>query len=139
MKKIYLVSGGSYSDYMIYGVFDNRELAEKYKNLYDSSDYNVEEMELNPKELDINAGKRAYRVAFNKDEIESIDIQSPDYTHGQYSVFTFLYINVWARDEEHAKKSAADLRIRGLANNLFKMNKYGYEKIGNDYTNNVVK
>lgn len=138
MKKIYLVSAGSYSDYMIYGAFDNRELAEKYKKM--SGDYyDIEEMELNPKELEINSGKTPFRVAFNKDGIETIENNCPDILHGEYSVFTLLYINVWARDDEYAKKSAADLRVRGLANNLFKMNKYGYEKIGNDYTNNVIK
>lgn len=138
MKKIYLVSAGSYSDYMIYGVFDNRELAEKYKKMF--GDYfDVEEMELNPKELEINSGKYPYRVAFIKDGIESIKNHTPDFLHGQYQCCTMLIIWVWARDEEHAKKSAADLRTRGLANNLFKMNKYGYEKIGNDYRNNVIK
>ena len=139
MKKIYLVSAGSYSDYMIYGAFDNRELAEKYKNLHGSEYFSVEEMELNPKELEINSGKTPFQVVFNKEGITSIKNHTPDFLHGQYSVFTLLYITVWARDEEHAKKSAADLRTRGLANNLFKMNKYGYEKIGNDYTNNVIK
>ena len=139
MKKIYLVSGGSYSDYTIYGAFDNRELAEQYKKLFNSNDYGIEEMELNPKEPEINAGKKPYKVSFNNYTIESIEICGPDIIHGMYSCCTWLHIHVWARDEEHAKKVGADLRFRGLANNLFKMTKFGYEKIGGDYTNNVIK
>jgi hypothetical protein len=51
MKKIYVLTSGSYSDYRIHGVYDSEEEICKYfeggKDMVARSDYTVEEFELN--------------------------------------------------------------------------------------------
>jgi hypothetical protein len=125
MKKIYIVTSGTYSDYGINAIFDTKELAKKYISAFDQKymEMNIEEWNLN--EFDFRPGYKAYRVRMNKKgntkEIEWL------YYHSQFSEddngISFTYDNglmnctVFAKDEKHAVKIANEKRIQYLATN----------------------
>lgn len=120
MKKVYIVSSGSYSDYYIEAVFDSREKAEGYIasfGKYDNDFNDIEEYDLNP-EIRIRGreGMFAYVVRLNenfeikncyaKEYVESLaDERKCEYDTIYKGV---LKCHVWARDEKHAIKIAVD-------------------------------
>lgn len=145
MKKIYIVTSGSYSDYGINAVFDSIELAQEYINFYhcdNKNDYNIEVYEVNKNCDYLKEGKKPFIVTFDLESCIKIKQTNPESViHGDFIIYgQIITIYVWATDEEHAIKSAADLKTRGLALNKFKLTKFGFEKTNNNYTdNNILK
>lgn len=144
MKKIYIVTGGSYSDYSIYAVFDTEEMAQEYINLakiannYDF--HRIETWEVNVIEKELKNKKKPFRVTFEINGDAKVNKTTPDIKHGDFTCYILLNIDIWARDEAHAIKSASDLRRIGLAKNKFSVTKYSYQKSNKNYTDcNILK
>lgn len=61
MKKVYVVSSGSYSDYKVEAIFSTKKLAEEFETLVPDLDYNdIEEYEFDPPTADLI--KRGYSI-----------------------------------------------------------------------------
>lgn len=129
MTDVYLVTKGDYSDYGIYGVFSTREKAEQYAHIISGE---VDEWALDDITIPNNiAGKRLYRVfryadgfiQASRNEYVGQPVEDDSVTErpalSWFSPFQsdevryhlahpYLYTKVWARDDDHAKKIAAD-------------------------------
>lgn len=129
MKKIFIVSSGSYSDYHIDGIFDDKELAQKYIDAFEKDSYEemgIEEWDLNPHEKEIRKGCRPYFLRISRDgEVSDIEIEDSSYGFREqddrygFAIDNSLYFHVFAKDEKHAIKSISDKRAYLLANNLW--------------------
>lgn len=125
-KTVYIVTSGSYSDYNIDAVFDDKERAEALARMIEDAE--IEEWPLNPP-FSFNprehAGMLLWRVYYCarwfRDQNEWWAVQSNPLEHqasswepdplgtGYGGVF------VWASDKEHALKIAQDKRAEYLA------------------------
>jgi hypothetical protein len=118
-KKVYVVTHGSYSDYAIDAVFDNKTDADEYAAQINSD---VEEWDLNPEFLYEN-GSRAYNVMINRDGDSEV-------RYGGYGTNRFSYrkgmelgkndfiadFTIRCRgDEKHAVKIANERRLMLIA------------------------
>lgn len=123
MKTIYIVTSGSYSDYSIEEVFDNKELAQKYIDNYLRSSYDepeIEEHTLNPLVRELSTNKKAYALTIDKEG--NTEFKSSSFFNSQESVCfrdwdNKLLISCWANDEQHAIKIANEKRLQLLAAN----------------------
>ena len=116
--KIYVVTDGDYSDYMIHGVFSTLEKAEIFKK-YSKLDY-IEVYELDDMQgIELN-GYFKYDVYMDvdgnseielPDQRESIDRDIKPYGDGKRMVF-----EVKAKNEKHAVKIANEKRVQLIAN-----------------------
>jgi hypothetical protein len=113
MSKLYAVTDGSYSDYHIEGLFDDKAKAEEFAEYYD---YRVEEHDANPEAPEARNGFQ-YRAWFNgdKDQIRLCRISNErDFQRDEWVIETYCpdhdraSTDLFARDEEHARKIAAD-------------------------------
>jgi hypothetical protein len=130
-KKIYVVTSGEYSDYSIEAVFSTKELAGEYVsygekiNLFGYTGAEIEEFDLDisfpkyPKDkahwsitLDLKTGKTIYVMKSNNQLDKNLFYQS---YHNIFTGDELLDIYCWAKDEEHAKKIAFDIRTKVLA------------------------
>ena len=113
--KVYVVTEGDYSDYHIVGVCTSKESAERIRQLA-SSDYHeaqIEEYEAD--RFNVEPTYKYYYVRVLKDGAVEVSvgscIYSPyevyDYRRARGSVTAFV-VDVFAQDEEHAKKIAFD-------------------------------
>ena len=128
MKKVYIITAGSYSDYRIVGVFDSKGLAKKFIEIFDPSHYcEIEEHELNPRLFEMQNGYKSYSLIMDKDGnssgIEQLDGDSYDQDMPTYG-FGFgkgpaylLWHKCFAKDENHAIKITNELRTRLIAEN----------------------
>lgn len=133
MQKIFLVTSGSYSDYNVDAIFSTRELAEEWIKYQKDDDFTIEENELDPtidKEsydniptFSVTIFKNGdilslFRMSqFTKKEFKTV-INGPRY-FGSPNTLT-LDIITRARDEEHARKIAGEIRQDYLRTNKFK-------------------
>ena len=112
--KVYVVTEGDYSDYHIVGVCTSKESAERIRQLA-SSDYHeaqIEEYEADS--FNIEPTYNYYEVIIFK--YGDIHVDTHEYIYDPYIVrdyrnakcATKYSVNVFARDEEHAKKIAFD-------------------------------
>jgi len=122
MNTIYVVTKGSYSDYHIVGVFDNKTLADRvalaYEGRYDRTE--VEEWAVNEITLSqYPSDFLPYSVAVydnGKVYVERTDAGRPneddDPTYWEYDpdndMGGYWSLSVWARDGDHAEKIALD-------------------------------
>lgn len=113
-KKIYIVTSGSYSDYRIEGVFDDKLLCDKFVNRHDLQ---VEDHVLNPCAERIAEGLTHFCVRVGQKTGEIIDVFKQVTTDEMQVVFRVshcirgdarLIVKCWARDEEHAIKIATE-------------------------------
>ena len=124
MKKVYIITAGSYSDYRIVGVFDDKELAKKFIELYDPSHYwGIEDWELNPHAFELQNGYKAYELKMDKDG-NSSDISQlgeegyeKDMPIYRFGAGYLLWHKCFAKDENHAIKITNELRTRLIAEN----------------------
>ena len=65
LKRVYIVTGGEYSDYRIRGVYSSRELADQV--LLDDSYKQVEDWVLDENEAIIRSGQSIYEVIISKE------------------------------------------------------------------------
>ena len=130
MKKIYVVTSGSYSDYGIDAIFDSRELAQSFIDSFDKSrgwtDFNdIEEWELNPNEPELKMNRKAYNLRMNKEgeTQNSVEHSKSTYGHREGLSISFtinsewMNVNCYADDEQHAIKIANEKRTQILALN----------------------
>lgn len=124
MKKIYLVSSGSYSDYHIDAVFDDQGLAQSFIDSFKKDCFgdkmNIEEWELNAGEY--RKGLKPYFIRFKKksSDIDEINIEESSYgfSRGEQmgrDIEGGIYAHVWGKDEKHAIKVANEKRAQFLA------------------------
>jgi hypothetical protein len=116
MKTCYAISSGSYSDYSVIAIFTTRELAEAELPRYEDAD--IEEFPLDPTTPVGNEGLTGYycRERSAKDQSVYGYSESPVTMLRRDDVGLVRRIgldgphciHLWARDEEHAIKVAAE-------------------------------
>lgn len=124
--KVYIVSTGSYSDWMILGIYTTPDKAEKAKADY-GAENDVEEHDVD-KFPQIPAGLRPYNVVMTcaGGLLQQPQQARPLYVDGwkdKWQPWSSLrspetqavIFNLWARDEEHAVKIANDRRAQLIA------------------------
>lgn len=124
--KIYLVTSGQYSDYGVDAVFNSRELAQKFIDVFSHGSYNemrIEERVLNPKEKEIRQGFKPFFVRMTKEGIvKECVIEDSIYgfmgnINHNFDLKDNLYNHVFASSEEHAIKATNELRGMIIAAN----------------------
>lgn len=122
-KKIYVVTSGSYSDYHIDGIFDDKGLAQSFIDSFDIRDswdkMSIEEWDLNGGGY--KKGLKFYFVRFkpNSSDVENVnlDLDPDNEICFGIDIGGGFYIKVWGKDEKHAIKVANEKRAMYLANN----------------------
>ena len=138
MKEIYLVTQGSYSDYGVRGVFEDKDLATEYaaqiSNKYEAARVDTRQIMT---ELIAPIGYRGYTVTMdidgNTDEVENdevgdlnVDNSYPDMefdllgdgdAHGYITTGKYKFIINTDKGTEGAIKIANERRIRMIAEN----------------------
>jgi hypothetical protein len=121
--KIYIITDGWYSDYGITAVFDDKEKAEIFKQIFGSD--NIEEWEVNPIIYNISEGNYLFKVEMDRNG-NVANIYKGETRHFQddpttEAVFTYgnkqILMNVVAKDETHATKIVNENRTRMIAEN----------------------
>jgi hypothetical protein len=135
MKKIYVVTSGSYSDYRIEAVFSTEEKAEDFIKHVEVDELNgIEEYDLNPKTASlVKNGYFMWDVCILKDgtvervnKTESCFKEKTIILHrnrfnsfNDYVTLTFLQVFTWAKTEKHAVKIANEKRIQFIERGEF--------------------
>ncbi len=129
MKKVYVVTSGSYSDYGIDAIFTTMELAQAFIDSFNKdkgyNDFNdIDEWDLDPHEIDLKAHRKAYDLRMNKEgQVTGLENSDSTYGHRNNSSISFTIDKVWmnvycyADNEEHAVKIANEKRTQILALN----------------------
>lgn len=121
-KKMYIITAGEYSDYHICGVYDDKEKAQEYIDVFAKDEYSemmIEDFMLNPYELEISEGMRPYFLRMDREgNVYDIHVRDSSYkfnyddiSHG-FDVNDNLYNHCFARNEEHAVKITSELKFR---------------------------
>jgi hypothetical protein len=125
MNKVYLVTVGDYSDYNVFGVFTDIEIAEKLVDTIGSSS-RLEIYGLNEHANKIEQGLRPYIVGMNSiGNTSYVSIREDGWASTRLSYEHYagrtimLRHNVWARHDEHAVKATNEIRTQLLALNLW--------------------
>ena len=124
MKTIYVCTGGVYSDYDIYGVFDDKKLADAFAEKF-APDCEVEEYPLNMFKEEIESGHDPYFVRMTKcGEAEEVKRCFDGFSYtgkedGQmrFDVSNGMMLHCFARDKTHAIKIANERRAALIAAN----------------------
>jgi len=128
MKTLYVVTSGSYSDYGIDAIFDSKELAQSFIDSFKRGAYSefneIEEWPLNPCDLELKRGRKAFFLRIDKEgNTSKIEWSDSAYGHkyGTDISFTFdkklMNVYCFADDENHAIKIANEKRTQILAIN----------------------
>lgn len=133
MKRVYVVTSGSYSDYGIDAIFDSKELAQQFIDAFggEFTYFNeIEEWSLNPAESELKQGRKPFCVNMNKDGDVELVYRSKDsdeftgYAGGVSITYrrttNTIEVYCFADDEKHAVKIANEKRTQILA-----LNKWG--------------
>lgn len=123
MTIMYVVTAGSYSDYRICGVFDNKPDAELFlaRCFTPNDDADIEEHNLNPIRPEMRAGLSWWHIYLDRDGEHKADWSScpcvpPANTSSELRVLRDGYgWQGWAESLQHAVKIAGEHRIRHLA------------------------
>ncbi len=127
---IYIVTSGSYSGYRIDGIFDDRILAERFKELWKCE--RIEERELNPHAKGLRAGLQPIMIHMRRDGTSTVDaiydsssvyadeltLTFPEYFYPRLpdgSAPGILHGCVFAEDESGAAKIANEKRVALIA------------------------
>lgn len=127
MNKIYIVTYGQHSDYVIDAVFSEKSLAKKYIDSFKKDDYGdrmeIEEWDLDKNSDQLKAGRKPFHVQIKKDG-EILEVSHCDSNFGFNFIFNpygkdndFVNIYCHADNELHAIKIAGEKRTQILANN----------------------
>jgi len=125
MSNVYVVTHGSYSDYIIEAVFSTREKAERFQG---ERECEIEEWELDPEVYDFPPGHQRYCVTMRKDgasEVQkdweptpTLSLSTTASLRRDYiSLRSGVYVSVLcvAKDEQHAVKIANEQRAGLIA------------------------
>lgn len=120
-KTIYVVTSGSYSDYGILAVFDDRALADEFVKRRNEGphyeDAGIEEWELNPSGEALRKGMAHYAVwlkeweAVDIDDIRVTSAELSKPTEYQWTRGKSVQMVVIAKDVEHAAKIGTEKRM----------------------------
>jgi hypothetical protein len=123
-KTIYVVTQGSYSDYGIRAVFDDKALAQKFIEAFGSQSYDqmeIEEWELNPCAPALRKGHVPYFLRMNR-EGEAVEVRAEASAYGfgdggriGFDVNGNMYISLFAKNPQHATKIANEHRAQLIA------------------------
>lgn len=106
--KIYVITQGSYSDYHIIGVTEDRIKAENIQKIFNKAYCGAEIEEYDTEDINIiQPGYKYYCVTSEGDVEEEtyyIDLDKRVYEPPRWSLSTYVF----AKDEEHARKIAQD-------------------------------
>ncbi len=139
--KVYIVTDGCYSDYMIEKVFSNREAAEEYKKWHNISN-NIEEYELHDEPFEKFDGEKAMFIRVQgtvypeavvdlRYEIRPAMIKEGSITRrnglmdykkpGVFTLYTYRYIpaDKWDEEKYKAKFTKALYDLAGIAKAMF--------------------
>jgi len=142
MKKIYILSEGSYSDFHIVGVAEDKETAEMLSEKW-GCDYN--EYKLNSLEdAKLIQNKTLYEVTMwkngnsevKKDDYQDRDANEPDfYFWGgmDAGVEVIVEIECWADSPEHAVKIANEKRAYLIATGEWGLEESRLKKVQNEH------
>lgn len=120
MKTLYLLTRGSYSDYAVVGIFSTDEKRKEFMNLVPGSEYNEEEIVLDPVIPEFVKGRSFFTVTMSK----TGHVICPPYSsESQYFQTQYWFLDrqdkitveVWAKDSDHAVKIANEIRTRLIA------------------------
>ncbi len=125
MKKIYLVTSGSYSDYKVEAVFDDKALAQKFIDSFKKGGWNemgIEEFELNPHNQKLKKDYIPYFLRMDKvGKAYGIDVADSSYGFENedpgFDIKGDMFLHVFAKDETHAIKIANEKRAQLIAMN----------------------
>jgi hypothetical protein len=130
-KEIFLVTTGDYSDYRVCGVFDKKELAQKYIKSFTKDSYTkfrIEEYPLNPYKFELTNNYKPYFLRMTKEgNCTEIFVQDSDYNFKDgtidlgFDINNNLYVSVFAKDRKHAIKIANEKRVQLIAANKWKV------------------
>ena len=130
MAKVYMVTDGSYSDYMVLGIYSTKAKAERAKVLFNAdNDVDPIEMDVTPR---VPPGMLKWLVKMDRNgNTKGVYRENCEYTASHASVWksydsdeAYMQARVWAKDEEHAVKIANEWRTRIVANNLWINGRY---------------
>lgn len=125
--KVYVITKGEYSDYMICDVTLDKEQAELLKREYSDrwEEACIEEYDIDRYKIEVSEDyKPMWNVEFCRNEISRCYAFTGDNVkHGtvhNVGRCSTIYVYVNAKDEEHARKIAKDIYMKWLAeqNNL---------------------
>lgn len=122
MKTAYVVTSGEYSDYSIRGVFDNRELAEKFVALLTDEDSpTIEEWPVNPSARQLRAGYSIFFVRMDR-EGKAMEARQEGSAYGingrpGFDINGCMFVTVMAKDAKHAVKITNEKRAGLIARN----------------------
>lgn len=116
--KVYVITKGEYSDYHICAVSTNKEKAELLQKAFKGngswSEARIETYETDKYITEVESGLKLYRCVMDTAfgiTIEESDldcIEDQDYNVRGYEDMGHYWVYVWAKDEDHARKIAAD-------------------------------
>ncbi len=126
MAIIYVVTSGQYSDYRIHAVFSTEALAGRYieaiRRPYD--DVHIEQYELDAFKMSLRKGFNYFGIRMTKDGDSKVERASPDehdtepckiFDNRKFGSGVILYVETWAKDEQHAVKIANEKRVQLIA------------------------
>jgi len=120
-QPIYVVTQGEYSHYRIVGVFTDKALAEKCVDMM--VDTSVEVFIPNQHRTELEAGLMLYDIGITRDGDVNTDLSDAGFYIRERSLewvmYGMLWLNIWARDIDHAAKIANEKRISLIAQNLW--------------------
>lgn len=117
---IYVCTKGSYSDYHICGVFDDKKLAKEFCKKF-CKDAEIEEWEINPYRMELNNDYTPYLVIMSIDgnviKIEDTEFDGLSMNSPYINYHNNMCVIVIAKSEEHAIKIANEHRTQLIALN----------------------
>ena len=133
-KSVWVVEQGCYSDYRVVGVFTSKAnaeiMADKIKTVETYDKVDVSEWPFDPCIDEINKGLSVYRISMEpngktisceEECARLIEAEGSLRVAGERSnIPHYVYGLVWAKNRQHAVKTANEFRIRAIANNEIK-------------------
>ena len=116
--KVYIITKGEYSEYHICAVSTNKEKAELLQKAFSGNDswnqVHIETYETDKFITEIERGLKVYWCVKNSDsdmisvERECLHLLEDNDFNVQTNIYGGYWVYVWAKDEDHARKIAAD-------------------------------
>jgi hypothetical protein len=120
MKKVFVLSNGSYSDFRVVAVYSTRKGAELAANIF-TDEPSIEEYDLDTGLAYMKAGRRSFFVRLNRETGDTMEVYPNSSSYGAFStdvgvdINQNLYTYAWGKDSAHAVKIASERRRTFLA------------------------
>lgn len=134
VKNVYVITQGSYSDYSIVTVFDDKDKAKAFVEAYNRNkrskyqdDYEIETYKVNEIDICASEGKIYFRAWTNVDGVLSVDV-APERDPERVGVVTAESREAWDwMTRQHVSREVYSVTV--LAENLDKAKKIAADKI----------